>query len=901
MMSGPVRPPRFAEWLVALTAPAADRLQILGDLSEDFVAFARRSSGGRARRWYWRQALFSTLPNLIQRTRKLRRRLAGRHTSTNTPFRGDGLMQTLLYDLRHSARGIRRHWAFSLVVILTVSLGIGTNTLIYSIVDGVVLNPFDFPEPTRLVGVGSAWPRQGRELGFLETLSPAEYRDVREQSRTLEHVVMWDMQFRSLSVTGERAEMVLAASWFDDAFPTLGLNPVLGRGFSREELDRGDPVALVSERFWRNHLGGERDAVGTTLYVEGEPVTLIGVVPARGAMLVSDLWTPIGVRPEQFARDRRNMQMLARIRAPFSLEDVNAELSVISGRIEQEYGQEFDEYADWRMQALPWTEVNVRFVKPAAFALLGAVGFVLLIVCANVASLLLVRSASRRKEIAVRTALGAGRRRLVRQLLTESVLLAGIGGLLGTVMSFVAVRALLAAIPAGLPISINVTPNYRVLLFTAAVSVLAGIIFGLVPALQVSKTDVQGALKTEGSGATGSKSCHRLQRIFVGAEFAVALVLLVVGGLFAHSFLRMQNVDPGFDTSNTLTMRLTLASERFTQGEQARFFTQLVERVSELPGVRAAGAGSQYPPVTLGFGLGSFSIEGQAYENEEQLPTAYFTRATEGYHEALGIPLLEGRTFTSQDTPESPRVAVINEEAARQYFPDGAIGRRVKTGGPNEDRPWTEIVGVVRAVHNRGLEQDPQPELFTNARQIPGGSNQLFLIVRTEGDPYSFLGAVEAEVEALDPNQSVYAVQSVEDVFHTLAAPRRLGTLAIILFALFATCLVAAGIYGVVSYGVRERTKEIGLRVALGADAGALRRLVMRQAMLPVAIGGGIGLVLALVIGRSVSGLLFELSGTDPLTVGVVALLLGGVALAASYVPALRASRMAPTVALRNQ
>jgi putative ABC transport system permease protein len=809
-------------------------------------------------------------------------------------------MQTFLHDLRSTGRGIRNNWIFSLVVILTLSLGIGANTLIYSIVDGVVLNPFPFPEPDRLVGIGSEWPRLGRELGFLETLSPQEYRDVKEQSQTLEHIVMWDMEYRSLSAGGDRPEVVLSAFWFDDAFPTLAMNPVLGRGFSREELERGDPVAIVSQRYWRTSLGGDPDALGKTLYVEGDPVTLIGIIPAKASLFASDLWTPIGASPKRFSRGRRQMQILARIKPRFSLEDVNAELSAISGRIEQEYGQEFEEYAGWRMRALPWTEVNVRLVKPAALALLGAVGFVLLIVCANVASLLLARSSRRRKEIAVRTALGAGRLRIVRQLLTESVVLAGIGGILGAVTAFVAVRALLAAIPRGLPIAIDVSLNYRVLLFTAAVSVLAGIIFGLVPALQVSRTDVQGVLHAEGSAGTGSASRQRLQRLFVGAEFAVALVLLVVGGLFAHSFVRMQNVDPGFDTSNTLTMRLTLAASRFTREERAAFFPRLVERVNALPGVRVAGAGTQYPPVT--FGRRSFSIEGESYASEEHLPNAYFTLVTDGYHEALGIPLLRGRTFTVQDRPESPLVAVINEAAERRYFPAGdAIGRRVNTGGPNDDGPWAEIVGVVRAVHNRGLEQDPQPEFFANIRQIPGGSNQLFLIVRTEGDPYGFLDAVQAEVAALDPNQSVYAVQAIEDVFHTLAAPRRLGTLALTLFAVFAVCLAAAGIYAVVSYGVSERTKEIGLRVALGADPSAVRWLVVRQAMLPVAIGGGVGLVLALLIGRNLSDLLFGLSGTDPATVSVVALLLGSVAVSASYVPAFRASRLAPTVALRNQ
>ena len=485
-------------------------------------------------------------------------------------------------------------------------------------------------------------------------------------------------------------------------------------------------------------------------------------------------------------------------------------------------------------------------------------------------------------------------------MLTESVVLSLLGGAIGVALTYAAVPALVSNIPDGIPIPVDLAVNGRVLAFTLTISMLAGLVFGLAPALQGSKADVQGALKAEGNATTNSGSRLRLQRTFVGAEFAVALVLLAVGGLFANSFLRMQRVDPGFDTSNALTMRLTLPRAKYEGGQITTFFQELAERVEGLPGVRQAGAGSQFPPIT--FSRGQFAVEGQAYASDDELPNAYLTVVTDGYHEAVGIPLLTGRTFTPQDTKNSPTVAVINEAAARRFFPGGsAIGKRFKIGAASADRPWIEIVGVVASVRNLGPETEPQPEFFGNIRQLEGASNQLFLVVRTEQDPRGILEAVQNEVATIDPDQPVYAVQTIDDAFALLRAPRRLGTIALGLFALFALVLTAAGIYSVVSYGVGERTKEIGVRIALGAQSGSVRWLVVRQALFPVAVGGVIGLVSAAALGRAMSDLLFEVSGTDPVTLGAVAFMLASVAITASYVPAFRASRLDPTVALRNK
>ena len=810
------------------------------------------------------------------------------------------MMQNFRLDLRYSFRSIRKNWGFSLLVILTLALGIGANSLVYSIVDSVILNPFPFPEPDRLVGLGSQWPRLSRDLGFFETLSPQEYLDVKNQSQTLEHVVMWDMGWRSVSMGVDRPEVLLTSFWFDNVFPTLGMNPAHGRGFTQAELERGDRVAILSHRQWQTRLAADPSAVGRTISIDGQPYTLIGIMPQKGQLLAMDLWIPIGVSAERFRRNQRQMQILARIKPSYTLDEVNTELALISGRVEQEYGAEFKEYAGWSMVALTWTDVNVRLAKPAALALIGAVAFVLLIVCANVGSLLLSRTASRRKEIAIRSALGAGRSRILRQLMTESVVLASAGGLLGVGLTYIAAVTFIASITSRIPfIVIDISINARVMLFTTGVAVAAGLVFGLIPALHAVRAGVQDTLKAEGASSTGSIGRQRLQRIFVGAEFAVALALLAQAGLLTNSFMRMQNVDPGFDTGNTLTMRLTLPRNRYPNGEAINnFFQELVERVGGLPAVSEVGAGSQYPPVT--FARRSFAIEGEVYQNEDELPNAYFTLVTDGYHEALGIPLMRGRTFAPQDMPNTPLVAVINEAAAHRYFPNrDPIGRRFKTAGA--DRPWVEVVGIVRSVHNRGVEVPPQPEFFANIRQMPGASNQLFLVVRTVDDPRALLGPVQAVVTALDPNQSVYAVQTVDEVFAAAAMPRRLGTMALAAFAAFALALAAAGIYAVVGYGVSERRKEIGIRIALGASAKAVRYLVVRQALLPVVIGGAIGIGIAVAAGRAISSLLFEVTGTDPLTLGSVTLLLAGFAVAAAYLPARRASQLAPTVALRDE
>lgn len=876
--------------MVRLTAPAPQRDDQLGDLQEEFDERATRDPS-RARAWYRRQAFGSAGANLGYRLRAARR-------ATTARSRGDGMIATLLQNIRHALRGARTNLGFSAVVVLTLGLGIGANTTIFSAVYGLVIDPFPFPDPDRIVGVGTAYPRLGEELGFWENMSPAEFTDVRDNSRTLEDVVAWDMGNRQISGDGP-PQNVFTGFWWGDALRTLGMQPYLGRSFTDEEVEQGAAVAMLSYRIWRDRFGADSSMVGGKILVNDYPHTLVGILPEGVALYGMDLWTIMAVGPERFPRNRRQFQLIARIREGSTLRDVNTELDGLARRTEQAYGAEFEEYAGWSMQALTWNHVASRPFRAGAFILMGAVGFVLLLVCANTANLLLARAQGRRREMAVRTAMGAGRARLLGQLLTESLVLALLGGLVGVGLARLGntgVRALLTTL--SLPVAGTVELNGAVLAFTAAVAVAAGVVFGMVPAFQASRTEISSVLQAEGKGATAGRSRQRLQRTLVGAEVALAFVLLAGGGLLVNSFVRLNRVDTGFASDHVLTMRLTLPRERYSGDAVPAFFRELSERVGAIPGVRSAAAASQFPPI--GFSFRELWFDEGAPSEEQTLPRALTTAVTAGYFATLGIPLRAGRTFDGRDAADTPLVAVINEVAARRWFPDrDPVGTRVKIGGPDAEAPWFEIVGVVGATQNRGLDRPPEPEVFGLHAQLGDGANQLFLLARTDVEPRSVLPAVRQVVQEMDPDQPIYAIQTVDEAYASASATRKATTLFLTIFAFFALALAAVGIYAVVSFTVSERTQEIGLRVALGADAGGVRHLVVRQALVPVLLGAAVGLGLSVPVGRALGGMLFEVAAVDPTTMATVAVLLVGVAAAASWIPAWRASRLDPVEALR--
>jgi len=802
-------------------------------------------------------------------------------------------------QLKQAFKTLVRAPAFTLVVVLTLGVGIGANTVVFSMVDGTILNPFPYPEPDRLVGVGNAFPRLNQDLGFWEVLSPAEYEDILQQSRTLEKVVAWDMGYRQISGAAAPVQ-VFTAFWWGDGLSTLGMTPAAGRGFLPEETERGDAVAVISHRLWESRYGADPAVVGSTILVNGNPYTLVGVMPPRTLIYGTDLWIPMTIPPSEYPRNRRQFQVLARLADGVTLEEANTELEGIARRVEAAYGQEFEEYGDWRLVASTWTDINVQTLRVAAFVLMGAVGLVLLLVCANLANLLLARALKRNREFAVRAALGAGRRRIFNQLITESTVLGVLGGAAGIGLSVLGIRALMVVVDVmGLPLPAEPGLNARVLLFTGGISVLTGLVFGLIPALQVSRPNLRGSLQSEGRGASGGRSRHRIQRTLVGVETAVALALLIGSGLLVNSFIRMQRLDPGFDSESALTIRLTLPWEEYDTASIRAFFQDLRDRVEGLPGVRTAAVANQFPPQV--FMNRQFSVEGQEYVEGGTLPQAYLSVVSPGYFQAMGIRLLNGRALNEGDRQGSPEVAVVNEAAARRFF-GGAdpVGQRFRIGGPDDGGDWIQVVGLVADTRNRGLDGRPQPEIYGSTLQVPGG-NQFFLIARTDGDPRGVLPAIQGVVQSLDPDQPVYAIRTLKEAVSATVAPRRIATLSLGLLAAFALLLASVGIYAVVAFGVAERTREIGLRMALGAQAECVRRLVVRQALLPVGIGAAFGVGLALVLQSFLHNLLFQISGTDPLTFSGVTILLLAVALAASYLPARRASRLDPVEALRER
>jgi putative ABC transport system permease protein len=621
-------------------------------------------------------------------------------------------------------------------------------------------------------------------------------------------------------------------------------------------------------------------------------------MPSKGLIFGMDLWIPIPVGPEVFPRGRRQFQVLARAAPGTSLEEVQAELDGIAGRVESEFLGEFPEYEGWRLVARTWNDINVSQLRPAALILLGAVGFVLLLVCVNVAGLLLSRSLARQREMAVRSALGAGRLRIVRQLLTESIVLALVGGAFGVGLGYLGIRGV-AYVLASLPLSGDVTLNLRVLAVTGAVSLAAGLLFGLVPALNAARSDLQTALRNETLAAAGGFRRLRLQRVFVGIEVALAAVLLVGGGLLINSFVRLQSINPGFAVENVLTMRLTLARERYAAEEVEPFFTEVRRRLSSIPGVAQVASVSQYPPIV--FSSRQIWFEGTEMVGEETLPTSYLSIASPEYFGTMRIPMKRGRDFSDADTRDTPFVAVLNETAARRLVPGGdPIGSRFRIGGPDSEIPPFEVVGIVGDTHNRGLEIPPQSEIYVSSLQADGVWNQLFLMVRTTVEPRSVLPAVRREIQSLDPEQPVYAIRTLAETFAGSQFTRRVSTRMLILFGGFALILAAVGIYGVVSLAASQRTREIGVRMALGAQEGQVRSLMVRQVLIPVGLGALAGLAGSIALGRLLSGLLFQVSPGDPLTLATVATVLVGIALAASYVPARRASRLDPVSALRS-
>lgn len=813
-----------------------------------------------------------------------------------------GTMESLWQDLRYAVRTLSRSKVFAATVVLSLGLGIGANTIVYSLLDGVVLHPFAYPDADRLVGIGVTFPKISSDRGFIESLSPHEFVDVRDSTPSLERVSAFDLGNRAIS-GGDRPERVFTAFVWGDPLSTLGMAPALGRSFRPAETEeQGNAVAMISYRVWQSRFGGDSSILGRTVRVNGRPVTVIGVMPPAALLMGTDLWVPMGVDPLRIPRQARQYAIIGRLKAGASLASANADLARIASRTESAYRAEFKEYEGWRLEATPFAEATTSqsHLRLAGFAMQGAVALLLLIACTNVASLLLSRAAMRSSEISVRQALGARPQRLLRQLFTESLLLSLGGGAVGVAIAAIALGPLSAVLPeevSGLGIRLSLNP--RVLVFTLLVSLGVGVFFGLSPIAQVLRSRTTAVLGHAGARTTLGRTGRRLRAGFLALQVALSVILLVGAGVLMRSFNRLQDVDLGFDARGVLTARLSLAREAYSMDKVGPFFEQLTERLRAIPGVRNASAGNQYPPIN------TFQSSLQLRGETPELSAARMvdvTNATAEFFPTIGYRLQAGRLFANGDTENAPLVAVINETAARRFFPGGSpVGQRVILGR-GETPTDVEIIGVVADVRNRGLEVDPAPEVFMPIRQQREAINsQLFIQVRAAGEPMALLASIRQVAKELDPDQPLYRISTIERDLGNALLQRRTAMLLIGIFAAIALVLASVGIYGLVSHTVHERVREIGIRMALGADGNAIVRLVLRQILTVVGLGSALGLAGSIALSGSIRSLVFGVSATDPVTLVAVVVLLAAVATCAAAIPAIRAARVLPVTAVRAE
>jgi putative ABC transport system permease protein len=808
-------------------------------------------------------------------------------------------MFKLLQDVRYAFRLLAKSPGFTAIAILTLALGIGANTAIFSVVNGVLLRPLPFRDPSQLVLIAekSSFP--------VISTSYENYLDWRDQSHSFESMEATRSGAITLTDAGD-PERLNVRMVTDGLFSMLGINARVGRTFLPEE-DRagGTPVALLSYGLWQRRFGGSQEIIGKAINLDAQPYTVVGILPSGFQILQpADIFLPFMPWAKTLPDDRNwhpGIIPLARLKSGVSREQARVDMVGITKRLEQQYP---DYNTGTSADVVGLQDQIVQNSRPALLLLLGAVSFVLLISCVNVANLLLARAASRGREVAIRTALGAGRARVIRQLLTESVLLSLAGGLLGVLMASAALGPLLklaaGSVPQGAPIGLDPW----VLAFTAGVSLLTGLLFGIVPAMRTAKLDLREALNEGSRGSTAGPGQHRLRGVLVAMEIALAMLLLVGSGLLLRSFSRLQEVPPGFQPDHLLVADIPLSQTAYAKPENRyQFFDRLVERARTLPGVRSAAAAS-FLPVSGGGSVIHFNITGRPPKSPHEFVAAGYRTITPNYLETLGVPLLQGRLFTHADNEKSPAVVAINATMAHIFFPnENPLGKRLQLGAlPDQQVPTMEIVGVVGDVRP-GLGIDPQAEMYLPYRQadlvLP--VFQLSVVMRTAGDPTLQTSALRSALAEIDPNQPLVRVRTMEENMATTVAQPRFRAWLIGIFAALALVLAAVGVYGVMSYTVTQRTSEIGVRVTMGAQPQDVFRIIVGEGLRLALIGVGVGLVTALALTRLLRSFLFGISAYDPLTFVGVSLLLTLVALAASFFPARRATLVDPLVAVRYE
>ena len=793
---------------------------------------------------------------------------------------------------------LRKNPGFTAVAVLTLALGIGANAAVFSVVNAVLLRPLPYPEPDRLVMLQNQFlARNLRNAG----VSAADYADYRREKQVFEEVAAGSGGNFNLSGV-DRPESISGAFVTAGFFPLLGIKPVVGRVFNEGEDRPGfNQVVVLSEGFWKRRFGADPGVIGRTLQLNDRSYTVVGVIPPAPEYLgPNEVFTPAGFTPEQLnpaMRSGRSFFALARLKRGVSHAQAQAEMNVFAQALAKEFPKDYPPESGWGIRIDSLRELWVGEVRLALWVLMGAVGFVLLIACANVANLSLGRATARAREISIRAALGAGSWRIARQLLTENALLGLLGGGGGLLIAFWGIELLRKIGPQNFPRLREIGIDWPVLGFTLGISLLTALLAGIAPLLEANRRNLHEGLKDGARGGAGGLRQNRARSLLVVAEVALSLILLVGAGLLLQSFVRLQRVDPGFQSQNALTFRVPLSARRYPeQAQRVAFIDRLIERVRNMPGVTAVGATSTLP--FIGYNSsGFFNIEGRDTPPSAASPHADIRRVTHGFFAAIGVPLRRGRLFAETDTATTPFVALVDEKLSQQYWPgEDPIGKRVKMGGPQS--PWHTIVGVVGHVKHSQLNTESKGALYFLYSQ-----NRAFMITivaRTSNAPEQLAGVVQREVSAIDKDVPVYEIKTMSERLMDSVTPQRLAAYLVAVFAGVALLLAVLGIYGVVSHSVSQRTQEIGLRMALGAQAGDVLKQVLWRGLMLTLLGAAIGLIGALVLSRLLSNLLFEVSPTDPVTFAGIPALLISVALMACYIPARRASRVDPMTALRR-
>ncbi len=812
-------------------------------------------------------------------------------------------MESLLQDIRYALRILRRSPGFAMVAVLALALGIGATTAIFSVVDAVILKPLPYRDPGQLVQLWMRFTGIGVP-NDQNWVSAPEFQDL-QQNNSFSQIAAIDDASVNIHIGGmpERVEAGVVSVSF---FPLLGVQAQLGRVFLPEEGRAGhEHVVLLSDGLWRRRFGADRGVLGRKLVIDGASFQIVGVLPP-GFQMPSDaeVWGPLVFAAADLtpgSRGSHGLRAIARIKPGLTIEQARADMAAVARRImRQNPGYPYKDY-NFGVILVPLLEQQIGDIKVALWVLMGAVSLVLLIACGNVANLLLARASGRQREIAVRQALGVGRWRLTRQLLTESMILALAGGAAGLALAFAALRLLIAATATSFPRVAETHMDAGVLLFTLLVSLGTGILFGLAPAFQAARHDMHDTLKEGGRGIVGGGS-QILRSALVAGELALSLALLAGSGLLIRSFLRLQEVDAGFRADGVLTMRISLPEEKYAKPEQTRvFYRELLDRIRQLPGVDAAGAATGLPLGGTGWS-GTTTIDTEAVPAKDRTPEADQRPVTAGYFEAMGIPLVRGRYFDQRDTDTSAPVAIVDETLARTYWPhQNAIGQRIKQGPQQSGVPWRVVVGVVRHVRYRTLESPSRVEFYWPYPQTGFALGSMSLAIHTSADPRLLASAAQKLVSALDPDQPVYRIRTMRELMAESVARRRFSMFLLAIFAGVAMLLAAVGIYGVMSYTVAQRAHEMGIRMALGARGPNILWLVLSQSLGLTAAGLAIGLAASLLLTRLLSTLLFDVKATDPMTYLFVALFLAVVAQLSSFLPAWRATTVDPVTALRQE